>query len=269
MMRLRWIVLLTCAGLLSVTPLGGAAAEGETAMVAAPSERERQPDAVFEFAKTLCWRNDRDRALAYVMDGVQIPEIREKTRIGHLQVVPSTKKGVRILLAHFEDETLKGDRLAFIWEVAVKNDRITRIQVLYDGANPLTDEARLIREYQLKYKRDVLVPTEFPFEITHFDGYIEPEGSIVLVYRNAEMNGFFRVIASPIAVELDRYKGKHDVNCQLKDGTKALYRPKFELGYELRFQKDGLQYTLAIGNKKSLTKKFKADDLLKAANGLR
>ncbi|UVI33330.1 hypothetical protein [Paenibacillus spongiae] len=88
---------------------------------------------------------------------------------------------------------LKGERLAFIWELTVKGDRITKIRVLYDGANPLVDEARLIREYQNKFKRHVLVPTEFPFKVTRFNGYIDGDESLMLVYRSDELNRFFRV----------------------------------------------------------------------------
>ncbi len=236
---------------------------------AEPEVRGNQrADLVFEFAKTLCWRNDRNKAMQYLEDYAEIPVIREKSRVGQLQVVPSTKEGVKILLAHFKDETLQGERLAFIWEIAVKNDRITQIRVLYDGTNPLVDEARLIREYQQKYKKHVLVPTAFPFDVTRFDGHMESDGTLALIYRSDELRGFFRVIASPVTVELDQYKGKHDVYYQLKDGTQALFRPNFEQGYELRFQKGGMQYTLAIGNKRLLKKKFKAEDLLMVANGM-
>ncbi|MFX3636866.1 MAG: hypothetical protein ACE3L7_02305 [Candidatus Pristimantibacillus sp.] len=50
----------------------------------------------------------------------------------------------------------------------------------------------------------------------------------------------------------------------LKNKTIALYR-SFELGYELRFQKDGLQYTLTIGNK-HLKATFNPEKLITIAN---
>lgn len=221
-----------------------------------------------KFARAIL-RNDFDEAQKYVdKDFVQIPEIRENSPIRGIQLVSSPEEGVKILLANFYDEVLKGERLAFIWELAVKGDRITRIRVLFDGANPLVDEGRLIREYQLKFKRHVMVPTEFPFKITHFNGYVDNNESLEFVYRNDDLEGFFRVKVFPIVGELERYKRKDDVYYLLKDGTKALYRPNFELGYELRFQKNGMQYTLAIGNKKMLKAKFKAKDLLKIANSM-
>lgn len=234
----------------------------------ASANNERRPDPAYEFAKAIA-RKDLNLAQKYVEDFVQIPEIRESSGIHRCQLVSSPEEGVKIMVAHFKDEVLKGERLAFIWEITVKYDRITRIRVLFDGANPLVDEARLIREYQNRYRRDVLVPTEFPFKkVTQFNGYIEDDSSLVLVYRNDEMNGFFRVIASPITLELERYKGRDDVYCTLKDGTKALFRLKFELGYELRFQKNGMHYTLAIGNKKYLKVEFTPEVLIKTANSM-
>ncbi|WP_145321641.1 hypothetical protein [Paenibacillus xylanexedens] len=236
--------------------------------VAAPTEGETRQGPVNRFAKAIL-RNDLDEAQKYVeKDYVQIPEIRGNSQISGVQLVSSPKSDVKYLLAHFNDEFLEEERLAFIWELIIKEDRITKISILFDGANPLVDEARLIREYQLRFKRDVLVPSGFPFKITHFDGYVDSNESLELIYRNKALNGFFRVKVFPVVVELERCKGKDDVYYQLKDGTKALYRPKFELGYELRFQKNGMQYTLAIGNKKMLKAKFKATDLLKLANSM-
>lgn len=236
--------------------------------VAAPTDGETLPGPVDRFAKAIL-RNNLEEAQKYVdKDFVQIPEIRENPKISGVQLVSSPKSDVKYLLAHFDDEALEGERLAFIWELIIKEDRITSIRNLFEGANPLADEAQLIREYQLRFKRDVLVPTVFPFEITHFKGYVDGNESLELIYRNKALNGFFRVKVFPVVVELERYKGKDDVYYQLEDGTKALYRPKFELGYELRFQKNGMQYTLAIGNKKMLKTKYKATDLLKLANSM-
>ncbi|RED76060.1 hypothetical protein [Cohnella phaseoli] len=202
--------------------------------VAAPNDGETHLGPAQQLAKALL-RNDLDGAQKYVeKDFVQIPEINENSPIGGIQLVSSPEKDVKILLAHFDDEVLKGERLAFIWELTEKGDRIIKIRVLFAGANPLVDEARLIREYQKKFIRHVLVPTEFPFKITQFDGYVDSNESLELVYRNDALNGFFRVKASPIAVELERYKGKDDVYYMLKDGTKALYRPKFELNFDSR-----------------------------------
>ncbi|MGM0885202.1 MAG: hypothetical protein ACQEXQ_29685 [Bacillota bacterium] len=269
-MRVKALFLLMVMSLFTSMLSGSATAKNiaPSEAVAVPTGGKAPRGPADQFAKAIL-RDDFDQAKKYVdKDFVQIPEVRENSHISGIQLVSSPEKDVKILLAHYDDEVLKGERLAFIWELTIKGDRITKIRVLFDGANPLVDEARLIREYQKKFKRQVLVPTEFPFEITHFNGYVDGDESLELVYRNEALNGYFRVKASPIVVELERYKGKDDVYYLLKDGAKALYRPKFELGYELRFQKNGMQYTLAIGNKKMLKAKYKATDLLKIANSM-
>lgn len=269
-MRIKALFLLMVMGLFTWMLSESVTAQNITPSeaVAAPTGGETRLGPADRFVKAIL-RNDLDQAQKYIeKDFVQIPEVRENSRISGIQLVSSPEEDVKILLAHFDDEVLKGERLAFIWELTLKGDRITKIRVLFDGANPLVDEARLIQEYQKKFKRHVLVPTEFPFEITQFNGHVNGDESLELVYRNDVLNGFFRVKASPIVVELERYKGKDDVYYLLKDGTKALYRPKFELGYELRFQKNGMHYTLAIGNKKMLKVKYKATDLLKIANSM-
>ncbi|MGM0884999.1 MAG: hypothetical protein ACQEXQ_28650 [Bacillota bacterium] len=270
-MRVKSLFLLLIVGwLTSMLSVSGSVTAQTTApseAVAAPTGGEIRRGPAERFANAIL-RNDLDEAQKYVEnDFVQIPEVRERSPISGIQLVSSPEEDVKILLAHFDDEVLEGERLAFIWELTVKGNRITKIRVLFDGANPLVDEVKLIREYQKKFKRHVLVPTEFPFEITHFNGYVDDNESLELVYRNNELNGFFRVKASPIVVELDRYKGKDDVYYLLKDGTKALYR-SFDLGYELRFQKKGMHYTIAIGNKRMLKAKYKVTDLLIIANSM-
>lgn len=89
----------------------------------------------------------------------------------------------------------------------------------------------------------------------------------MLHYTN-ESNEFLKITVSPAIANLERYKGKTDKFYTLDDGTRALYRGEFDLGYELRFQKDGLQYTVAIGNKKNLKKKFRAEDLKKIVESM-
>ncbi|MDQ8739335.1 hypothetical protein [Paenibacillus sp. LHD-38] len=223
-MKVKALFLLMIMGLFNSMLSGSATAQNiaPSESVAAPTGDETSLGPAGRFAKAIL-RNNLDEAQKYVeKDFVQIPEIRENSPISGIQLVSSPKEDVKILLAHFDDEVLEGERLAFIWELTIKGDRITKIRILFDGANPLVDEARLIREYQKRFKRHVLVPTEFPFEITHFNGYVDGNESLELVYRNKALNGFFRVKVFPIVVELERYKGKDDVYYQLKDGTKAL-----------------------------------------------
>ncbi len=257
--------------LLIAIPCGNTTVKNASAISIRPTtfaNEDGQRDPAVEFAKAIT-RMDYNLAQKFVEGYVEIPDIRENSRIKQYQLVPSPKAGVKILIAHFDDEVLKGERLAFIWELTVHGKSITKIRVLFDGSNPLVDEARLINEYQSKNRRHVLIPAEFPFrEVTRFDGCIEHGSSLVLTYWNDKVNGFFRERVSPISMELERYKGKSDVYYTLKDGTKALYRTKFEFGYELRFQKNGLHYTLTIGNKKSLMVKYTPETLMRIANSM-
>lgn len=227
------------------------------------------PDPAVEFAKAIT-RNDFREAQKYIADFVKIPEIQEYHRMQSYQLIPSPQPGVQILLVHLHDENKKRERLAFIWELAVNYGCINQIRALYEGPNPSVDEARIIREYQYRFKRHVLTPTELPFKnVTEFRGYIDDDSSLELIYRSDDINGFFRVKAAPATVDLSKFKfDNSDIYYTLKDGTKALYRSNYKLAYELRFQKNGLQYALAIGNKKFLKVKYKAETLIQIANSM-
>jgi hypothetical protein len=48
----------------------------------------------------------------------------------------------------------------------------------------------------------------------------------------------------------------------------VLYRANFDLVYEIRFQKDDLNYIMAVG-KKNLNKKFTVDDLMQIAESMK
>ncbi|WP_245823516.1 hypothetical protein [Metabacillus halosaccharovorans] len=91
---------------------------------------------------------------------------------------------------------------------------------------------------------------------------------LILHYTNESINGFLKITVSPASVDLDKYKWKTDKFYTLDDGTRALYRGDFDLGYEMRFQKDGLHYRVAIGNKKYLKKKFQAEDLIEIVESM-
>jgi len=248
------ILLMMLAGLLSPIQL---------------AEAYEYTDVAVKFQQAIL-KKDINLAQNYLAYGVKIPEIRENSPIRSLQLVTSPEENVKVLLVNFWDEVLGGERLAFIWELTVKDEKITKIRTVFDGANPLTDEVSLVKEYQKKYQRRVLVPTKFPFKITHFNGHIENEHErLVLIYRNNSINGFLRIHIIPVTLGLERYKGKSDQLYTLKDGTKVLYRTKFDLGYEIRFQKEGMHYTVAFGNKKYLKKKFTVNELIKIADSMK
>ncbi|WP_307545568.1 hypothetical protein [Paenibacillus sp. V4I5] len=226
-------------------------------------------DVAVKFAQAV-WKKDNILAQTCLANGVKLPEIRENSPIKSYQLVASPTNHVKVLLANFWDEELGGERLALVWELTVEDNKITKIRTVFDGANPLIDEVRLIKNYQNLYQRKVLVPSEFPFKITHFSGNIEYEHErLVLRYLNESINGFLQIHIKPVTLGLERYKGKDDQFHTLKDGTRVLYRTRFDLGYEIRFQKEGMHYTVAIGNKKYLKKKFTVNDLIKIAESMR
>lgn len=114
------------------------------------------------------------------------------------------------------------------------------------------------------------MPSEFPFKITKFSGYIEYEHErLVLRYQNESINGILQIYINPATFELERYKGNKDQFYTLKDGTKVLYRTKFDLGYEIRFQKERMHYTVSIVNKKYLKRKFTVNGFINIAESMK
>ncbi|WP_078433669.1 hypothetical protein [Metabacillus halosaccharovorans] len=87
-------------------------------------------------------KKDEKKAQSYLIEGVEIPELKESTPLGSIAGLPSPKKGVKVIVAYFRSE-LGGERIAFIWEVAVKDEKITQIRVIHDGTNPFMEEAKI------------------------------------------------------------------------------------------------------------------------------
>lgn len=191
---------------------------------------------------------------------IKIPEIKENTPIDKFIVLPTPQyEDTKVVVAYFKGE-VGGELIAFIWELVVKDDKISRIKVIHDGTNPFLEEAKLVKEYQLEFQKHVLVPSKLPFEVTGFDGYIDSD-LLTLVYRSEPINGFLRIRVFPIKGNPERYKATDDEFYTLQGGIKVSYKTKSEIAYEIMFQKDGLQYDVAIGNKKYLRKSFEKKDL--------
>lgn len=85
-------------------------------------------------------KRNYSEANKYLLDRVQIPLINERSIIRQIKLAPSPTKNVKVLIGYFEDRVLKGDRLAFIWELTYKGNKISEIRVVYDGANVLVDK---------------------------------------------------------------------------------------------------------------------------------
>jgi hypothetical protein len=215
-------------------------------------------------------KKEHDSASLYLYDkSMKIPELIETTPIGGINVLTTPQRNdTQIVVAYFKGEH-GGERIAFIWELIVKDEKISHIKVIHDGTKPLLEEAKLVKEYQLKFHRRVLVPNEYPSEITSFNGYIDEKNEVLhLGYGIESLHSYLHITVFPVSWNLERYIGNNTELRTLKDGTKVLYRSNFDLAYEIRFQKDGLNYKMAVG-KKNLNKKFTVDDLMQIAESMK
>ncbi|QGQ99421.1 hypothetical protein EHS13_33450 [Paenibacillus psychroresistens] len=217
-------------------------------------------------------KKEYDSASLYLFDkSMKIPELIENTPIDGINVLTTPQKNdtqIEIVVAYFKGEH-GGERIAFIWELIVKDEKISHIKVIHDGTKPLLEEAKLVKEYQLKFHRRVMVPNEYPSEVTSFNGYIDEKNELLhLGYGIESLHSYLHITVFPISLNLEQYIGNNTVHRTLKDGTKVLYRANFDLAYEIRFQKDGLNYKMAVG-KKNLSEKFTVDDLMQIAESMK
>ncbi|MFE7064541.1 hypothetical protein ACFVAD_20610 [Sutcliffiella sp. NPDC057660] len=202
-----------------------------------------------------------------VFDGVYIPEINIDSPIGEYNIVPTPQRKDTMLVVAFYKDEIRDDRVAFIWELVVKNDKVSHIETIHNGTIPLLEEAKLVKEYELKFKKNVIVPTSLPFEITDFDGYIYKD-SLELIYRSEPITGMLKVTVSPIERPLEEYEDNQSQIHALKDGTKVIFLTINPAAEVIIFQKKGLQYNIGVGNKKYLKKEFDINDLLQIAESM-
>jgi hypothetical protein len=254
------MMLTGCANVESLAPNFSVAAQSETV----------EPQQIVDDFMNLIIKKDRKSAESYLFDQmIQIPEIKKNTPIDKFVVLPTPQyNDTKVVVTYFKGE-VGGELIAFIWELVVKNGKISRIKVIHDGTNPLFEEAKLIKEYELKFHRPVLVPSKFPFEVTGFDGYIGDDQTMTLKYRNESINGSLSIAVSTAMRELEYFKGINDEIYKLKNGTKVLYRAKFDTAYLIMFLKDGLHYTVSIGNKRNLKKEFTVNHLIQIAESMK
>ncbi|MFS0917582.1 hypothetical protein [Brevibacillus sp. 179-C 1.1 NHS] len=207
-------------------------------------------------------KNDQITAESFLIsEMIKIPEIKKRTQIDKFVVLPTPQyEDTKIVVTYFKGE-VGGELIAFIWELVVKNGKISRIKVIHDGTNPLLEEAKIIKEYQMKFQKNVFVPSKIPFEVTGFDGFIDND-RLTLYYRSEAINGFLKIYVSPIKRNLEQYKEVNDEMDTLKDGTKILFKTNSPIAYGMMFQKDGLQYYVGIGNRKFLKKSFTKEELI-------
>lgn len=211
-------------------------------------------------------KKDEETAKTYLESDVNLPEIREDTPFEGFTGLPSPKENVKVFIAYFDDGEDKPKRIAFIWEITSTKDKITNIRVVFDGSNPMMNELKVVEEYVEKYQKNVLVPSNFPFDVTHVDGYVDKD-ILMLRYRNKELKGTLQIKVVPKDnVGIERFKGKYDRYYTLKDGTIALYQPNYNPAYRMIFSKNDLRYYIGIN--KSTEKNITVDDLIKVANSM-
>ncbi len=197
---------------------------------------------------------------------VNIPEIRENTPIGGLETLPSPHKNTLVMIGSFQDDRPVGcaKRIAFIWEVSIKNDKISRIKVVSDVANPYMNELIVTKEYKEKFNKEILVPFDFPFKMTHVSGKISGE-KINLYYKNVKLPSVLEIEAKPTANNLFLPKGNIYKMVRLKKDYKG-FIGEIGAGYELMFLHDKMQYNIKlIGDNHYKPSK---DQLIKVANSM-
>ncbi|MEG7859768.1 MULTISPECIES: hypothetical protein [Bacillus] len=224
-----------------------------------------QTDVISEFKHALL-KNDEKLMRSYVTDGVELPTFQTNKQIHEIKIVPSPKEDTTILISYFKDTD---DRftLGYILEIVTKNNKISRINQIYDGTNPLMKEATIVKKYEIKCKEHILTPTKFPFEIHEFQGYIY-NNYLNLQYYNDDINGIFKITVSPVQNKLGFYVLRGAKFFTLKNNIKALYNPHFDSAYELIFQQNGFQYIIAIGNKRYIKGTYNVKDLIQIAESM-
>jgi hypothetical protein len=135
---------------------------------------ERQitnPDVVRKFMIAIM-ANDFSKEKSFVKPFIKVPEIRENTPISGYQSLPSPKKNKKVIIAHFNKEPIGNEgfneRIAFIWELSLIKEKIAAIDVVYDGSNPFMNEP--IKAFHKQFNKEPLVPSFFPFAVTHVEG---------------------------------------------------------------------------------------------------
>lgn len=224
-----------------------------------------QTNVIRDFKQALL-KKDNKLMQSYVTEGVELPTFQTNKQIHEIKIVPSPKEDTTILISYFKD-THGRFTLGYILEIVTKNNKISRINQIYDGTNPFMKEATIVKEYEMKCKEHILTPTKFPFEIHEFQGYIYND-YLNLQYYNEDINGIFKITVSPVQHKLDHYAHKGTKFYILKNNIKAVYNPQFDLAYELIFQKDGFQYTIALGNKLYIKRKYNVTDLIRIAESM-
>lgn len=214
-----------------------------------------------EFIISYFVKHDEERALTYLAQNVSIPELREDTQISGVMGLPSPQENVSVAVTYFDDGRGQRGRIAFIWELTFEEDKITDIRVVYDGANPHTNELNLMNEFERISKTNILTPYEYPFEMTHIDGDVTDD-YLELNYRNVDMETSMQIRIEKNNASIENFQDNNDQYYTLSNGIKALYKPNAQL----MFQNNHLLYIIRIEGEEDQTIEVK--DFLKVANSM-
>lgn len=203
-------------------------------------------------------KNDVSKAKSLLKPSVTLPEIREKTPLGGIQSLPSSKPNTTVMVGYFEQEfNNEGypQRIAFIWEVTTDGEQISRIKVVADAANPHMNEQISVNEYKRKFHKEILVPAFFPFQVTHVDGDVT--GNVItLDYRNVPLKFLLELKAQP---SLNRGPAPKDYTALTLKNGKEVFVHSVESGYQVIFQHEKLEYTVKLEGENETFKPKKAE----------
>ena len=134
-----------------------------------------------------------------------------------------------------------------------------------DVANQHMNELILTKEYKEKFKKQIIVPSYFPFKITHVSGKIAQD-KLTLDYKNVNLTSLLKIQAGPTDGEILLPKGNLYKPVALDKGYNG-YFGKMATGYELIFLHNNIQYNVKLIDKDRKYKPSK-NELKKVANSM-
>lgn len=102
-----------------------------------------QTNVISEFKHAL-FKNDKKLMQSYVTEGIELPTFQKEKPIHEIKIVPSPKENTTVLISYSKD-TDDGFTIGCILEIVTKNNKISRINQIYDGTNPLMKEATICK----------------------------------------------------------------------------------------------------------------------------
>jgi hypothetical protein len=221
-------------------------------------------DIIHEFMMSIV-KKDEHSAKSLVENSTKIPEIRENTPIQGHQGLPSPQKNKRLIIGYFEREDYEeiadtDRRIAFIWELTVPKDKITSIDVVYDGSNPFMNEP--VNEFKKMFKKEIIVPSYLPFDVTHVQGSVN-HNNASWYYANNKSNGRLEFKVTPYSDTKLVKNDRDNKSFTLKNGNKVFLK-NIKNGYQLTLFHEQMKYIVRLKGGKSY--KPSEQDLIEVVN---